>query len=72
MAKRVSTPPPTSTLRKPRTKPVSAATARLPTHDEIAQRAFDLYVARGQADGTAVNDWLRAESELAASTAISP
>jgi hypothetical protein len=71
MAKRVNAPPLASTLRKPRTKPVAVVAARSPTHDEIARRAFELYVARGHADGAAVNDWLRAESELA-TTPIGP
>ena len=36
-----------------------------PTHDEIAQLAFSLYEARGGQDGHHVEDWLRAEQELA-------
>ncbi|HEX5659810.1 MAG TPA: DUF2934 domain-containing protein [Polyangiales bacterium] len=39
---------------------------RLPTHDEIAFRAFELYQTRG-GDGGALNDWLAAETELRAS-----
>jgi Protein of unknown function (DUF2934) len=35
-----------------------------PTHDEIAERAYGLYVSRGRQDGRAVEDWLRAEREL--------
>jgi hypothetical protein len=35
-----------------------------PTHAEIARRAFDLYLSRGGADGSDLNDWLRAECEL--------
>jgi hypothetical protein len=40
--------------------------SRAPTHEEIARRAFELFVARGHAEGSDVSDWLRAESELAA------
>ena len=40
------------------------ATPALPTHAAIAQRAFELYQARGQAGGDEMSDWLRAESEL--------
>ena len=36
-----------------------------PTHDEIAQLAFSLYEARGGQDEHHVEDWLRAEQELA-------
>ena len=32
--------------------------------EEIQRRAYELYVQRGQADGYALDDWLRAESEL--------
>jgi Protein of unknown function (DUF2934) len=32
--------------------------------DEIAQRAYELYMARGGAHGNDLGDWLLAESEL--------
>ena len=32
--------------------------------DVIAQRAFEVYCARGGADGQALEDWLQAEREL--------
>ena len=35
-----------------------------PTHDEIAQRAYDRYLERGASDGTDVDDWLEAERDL--------
>ena len=35
-----------------------------PTHDEIAQLAFNLYEERGGEDGHDVEDWLLAEHEL--------
>jgi hypothetical protein len=35
-----------------------------PTPDQIRQRAHDIYVARGGANGMALNDWLMAEQEL--------
>lgn len=41
-----------------------------PTHDEIARRAYELYVERGGEHGGDVDDWLRAERELA--TAATP
>lgn len=34
------------------------------THDAIAVRAYELYVARGCADGCDVDDWLQAERDL--------
>ena len=35
-----------------------------PTHQEIAQLAYDLYESRGRQDGHDIEDWLRAEQEL--------
>lgn len=35
-----------------------------PTHDEIAARAYELYVDRGEEPGHALRDWLDAEAEL--------
>jgi hypothetical protein len=32
--------------------------------DQIAQRAYQLYVARGRVEGYDVQDWLQAEDEL--------
>jgi hypothetical protein len=34
------------------------------THDEIARRAYEIYEARGAAEGDALSDWLTAEREL--------
>jgi hypothetical protein len=33
-------------------------------HDDVARRAYQLYVARGCQDGHDVEDWLQAEREL--------
>jgi hypothetical protein len=35
-----------------------------PTHDQIAERAYALYVARGRTLGYALEDWLEAEKQL--------
>jgi len=35
-----------------------------PSQAAIAQRAYELYLARGRAAGHELDDWLRAESEL--------
>jgi hypothetical protein len=37
-----------------------------PTHQEIALRAYQIYVERGGAPGQDVDDWLLAERELIA------
>ena len=36
----------------------------LPTREEIAQRAYEIFLARGGEPGHDLNDWLQAESEL--------
>jgi DUF2934 family protein len=35
-----------------------------PTHEEIAARAYELYLARGSVDGYSEEDWMLAEAEL--------
>jgi hypothetical protein len=35
-----------------------------PTHEEIARRAYEIFVARGGEHGHDVDDWLQAEREL--------
>jgi hypothetical protein len=39
-----------------------AATA--PTHDQIAQRAYEIFLARGEQHGRDQDDWYQAETEL--------
>jgi Protein of unknown function (DUF2934) len=47
------------------TKAMKTAPApHVPTHDEVAKRAYELYLARGQAPGHEAEDWLTAESQL--------
>lgn len=43
-----------------KTRPAKAA----PTHEEIALRAYEIYLERGGAPGDALEDWIRAEREL--------
>ena len=35
-----------------------------PSYEEIASRAYQLYLQRGAGDGYDTDDWLRAEQEL--------
>src|SRR5947209_13552577 len=46
-------------LDEPRTQ-----AARRPSHDEIAKRAFEIYLSRGEWPGRDVEDWLEAERQL--------
>jgi Protein of unknown function (DUF2934) len=62
----------------PRTKCTSSGTKRVskpkpqPTHDEIALRAYQIYVERGCTPGDPMEDWLRAEQELLAACKNKP
>jgi hypothetical protein len=40
------------------------------THEQIAQRAYELYLARGGGQGDAIGDWLAAERELLSGTRV--
>lgn len=42
------------------------AKAERPSHDVIAQRAYELWLARGGVHGDSMGDWLRAEREVSA------
>ena len=37
---------------------------RIPNHEELARRAYELFLARGGEAGHDVDDWLQAEHEL--------
>jgi Protein of unknown function (DUF2934) len=41
-----------------------------PTHEEIARRAYELFLQRGSGPGTENADWLQAEAELLAAAAL--
>jgi Protein of unknown function (DUF2934) len=43
---------------------ITAEVQRPPTKDEVAQRAYELFVSRGRTDGRDVEDWLEAERQL--------
>ncbi len=55
--------PTTKKSTSPQTRKPSAAKA-VPTRDEIALRAYQIYLDRGGAPGNAFEDWTRAEREL--------
>ena len=57
------------TKSAPRTtapKPLKPAAAKAPTSEQIAQRAHEIYMARGGGSGQDFDDWLQAERELKA------
>jgi Protein of unknown function (DUF2934) len=41
-------------------------TKNAPSQEDIARRAYDLYVERGSKPGKDIDDWVRAEKELGA------
>ena len=43
-----------------------------PSPDEIARRAYELFLQRGSVPGHETDDWLQAEAELVASAARPP
>ncbi len=45
-------------------KAATTASAAAPTHEAIAKRSYELFLARGGEHGHADEDWARAEAEL--------
>ncbi len=53
-------------IRKPRTSKTA------PTLEQIQARAYEIYLERGGAPGNQIDDWLRAERELASDAPTKP
>jgi hypothetical protein len=60
MARRTSTPKDGAVADDP----PKAARQVTVTEQEIARRAYELYLSRGREDGGDLDDWLQAEREL--------
>ena len=52
-----------TTRRQTKTAPGAAPVAEL-THDDIALRAWSIYLQRGASHGQAMSDWLEAKQQL--------
>jgi hypothetical protein len=52
---------PKSTLPTAKKSPSAQS---VPSHEEIALRAYEIYLERGATPGDALGDWARAEREL--------
>ena len=50
----------------------SPAAKSAPTHDEIALRAYHIYLRRSGAPGNSFDDWKQAEQELLAEATAKP
>ncbi len=46
------------------TAAAALGTRKRPTREEVARRAYELFVARGGTHGYDIEDWLKAEREL--------
>ena len=64
-------PPPSASHRRarPDAPPLARArheaeATRVPSHDEIAVRAYEIYLTRGAAPGSDLDNWLEAEWQL--------
>ena len=53
-----------STVSRASTGKAASASGHDPSHEDIAARAYELYLARGSLDGYSEEDWLLAEAEL--------
>jgi len=51
-----------ATARQPRT--VTTFKRSQPTNEQIAARAYEIFLRRGGSDGSDLEDWLQAEREL--------
>ena len=47
---------------------MSDTTRKAPTREEIEVRAYEIYLQRGGENGSALDDWLAAETELSVSS----
>jgi hypothetical protein len=56
----------------PKSKKPAATNGHQPTHEQIALRAYHIYLERGAAPGNELEDWTRAEHELMAEAAQKP
>jgi len=45
-------------------KPKKQQPKPIPVEDQIRQRAYQIYLDRGDQEGTALDDWLQAETEI--------
>lgn len=57
---------PIATLRHDGSQAVSPAPTPTPTHEQIAKRAYEIWVAKGRPVGLDEENWRQAEAELRA------
>jgi hypothetical protein len=64
MAKQAASRPSSSPRKKSAPPPELVTATAEPSHEQIAERAYGLWLSRGAHDGDALDDWYRAEREL--------
>lgn len=62
-----ATTPAQTTVQTPSHATAATPQVAAPTHDEIAKRSYELFLARGGQPGHEVEDWLTAEREIGSS-----
>lgn len=69
MPRKTAAEAPVTATSKPRNEPAAKPAA---THDEIALRAYHIYLRRNGAPGNPFDDWKQAEHELLAAATAKP
>ncbi|MCX5658191.1 MAG: DUF2934 domain-containing protein [Planctomycetota bacterium] len=54
-----------------RNAPTASTPSPTPTHDDIARRAYDIYIRSGKKEGRCAQNWSQAEQELKRAIAAS-
>lgn len=58
------TPPTPSNMQDRASENVASASRGSPSHEQVARRAYEIFLARGGTPGNPEQDWFQAEREL--------
>ncbi|MFY0524731.1 DUF2934 domain-containing protein [Archangium gephyra] len=61
---KTSHPTPTQQMPETTARNAAASNRTTPTHEQIARRAYEIFLARGAGHGQHEQDWAQAEREL--------
>jgi Protein of unknown function (DUF2934) len=53
-----------ATQQKPDNRHNEQAASLVPAHDDIAKRAYEIYIKKGRRQGQSERDWKQAENDL--------
>ncbi|MBJ6765345.1 DUF2934 domain-containing protein [Myxococcaceae bacterium JPH2] len=62
-AQKPTSPPPPTPQERPQENTATGSREQ-PSHERIARRAYEIFLARGSAPGSPEQDWFQAEREL--------